>query len=67
MRQLHVYVKIRMVWASLGDADAPDRPEVWGVALAPPEGARQTSPGLWLAEEDGMQFEYHGPVPVPGT
>jgi hypothetical protein len=66
MSQLHVYVKIRMVWSD-DEGRSPDRPEVWGVVLAPPEGARQVSPSLWLAEEDGMRFEYHGPVPVPGT
>ena len=64
MSQLHVYVKVRIVWSDDMSYDA--RPEVWGVVLAPPEGARQVSPSLWVAEEDGRRVEYHGPVPVPG-
>ena len=65
MSQIHVYVKARMVWSEGG---AEERTEVWGVVLALPESARQVSPCLWLAEENGRRFEFHGPLPVvPGN
>lgn len=57
-----VYVKLRMNYS---DERMPlGCVEVWGAMYAPPEGAHQVSPCLWVGEEDGMRFQYHGPVVV---
>jgi hypothetical protein len=63
---LHVYVKIRITFSGT-DHNEQVYPEVWGLLLAPPDSARQHGPNRWTFEEDGMRFELHGPVPVPGT
>lgn len=64
---LYVYVKIRLVNVADSRDDYADmRPQVWGLLLGVPEGFEQVEPHKWIGTADGMRFEIHGPVPVPG-
>lgn len=65
---LHVYVKTRRVLVDDGSDHSDYTFEVWGLVLALPDGATQVGPHAWrVLGEDGYNYTYHGPVPVPGT